>query len=162
MALPILLAFGCLALLILEVFLVSFGTLSVVAIACGIGSVLLAFNEGSTFGWTMVGVLVVGAPFTLWGAFRVLPRLGFARGLYLERPVLSTEERGAAAPSRSNLMGAIGEAVSPLRPAGMAVFQGDPHQVVTRGTMIAPGTRVRVIEVEGNRIVVEEADAPSS
>jgi len=155
--LPILLVVACLAFLILEVFLVSFGMLSLVAIACGVGGILLAFHHDPAFGWTMVGIVVVGGPFTLWGAFKALPKLPFARGFYLKAPKLTHEQRAAAAPLRIKLLGAVGTATSPLRPAGIATFEGEPQQVVTTGPLLPPGTRVRVVDVAGNRVVVERA-----
>ena len=48
-----------------------------------------------------------------------------------------------------------GIAASDLRPAGVAEIEGRRVDVVTQGEMIAEGTRVRVTEVEGNRVVVE-------
>lgn len=156
MILPILLVITSLSVLVLEVFLVSFGTLALVAITLGATGVVLAFGHSAAFGWTLVGVLFVGAPGVLWGAFKLLPRLGFARGLYLKQPDLTDAERRAAAKPMSHLLGATGEAQTPLRPAGTALFAGEPVQVVTRGTMVAPGTRVKVVDVSGNRVVVEE------
>jgi membrane-bound serine protease (ClpP class) len=156
--LPILLVVASLCVLVLEVFLVSFGTLALVAITLGATGVVLAFGHSALFGWTLVGVLFVGAPGVLWGTFRLLPRLGFARGLYLRKPDLTDADRRAGARPMSHLLGAIGEARTPLRPSGTAVFGGDPVQVVTRGTMVSPGTRVKVVDVTGNRVVVEELD----
>ncbi|MHC4549629.1 MAG: NfeD family protein [Planctomycetota bacterium] len=158
MTIPILLVIGCLAVLILEVFVVSFGVLSVVAVALGVSGVVLAFRESQAYGWVMVGVLFVGAPAALWSAFKLLPRLPFARGLYLRRPKLTEAERHAAARPHTELLGAAGEATSPLRPSGTAVFDGVPVHVVTTGHMLAKGTRVRVTEVTGNRVVVEEIE----
>lgn len=158
MTVPILLVVGCLAFLILEVFLVSFGALSVIAIAMGVAGVLLAFQESTAYGWTMVGVLFVGAPAALWGAFKVLPKLPFARGLYLRKPELTDQERHAGVSARSELIGAIGEATSQLRPAGTAVFHGEPVDVVTTGRLLPQGAKVRVVSVTGNRIVVEEVE----
>ena len=106
-----------------------------------------------------MGVLFVGAPGVLWGAFRLLPRLGFARGLYLRKPDLTDADRRAAAPAMTHLLGATGEAATPLRPSGTAVFSGEPVQVVTRGIAVAPGRRVKVVDVTGNRVVVEEVEA---
>ena len=66
----------------------------------------------------------------------------------------------APAPSASDLsplLGAIGVAVSPLRPAGKMQFGDEFVDVVAEGGYIAPGTRVQVIEIEGNRVVVKEA-----
>lgn len=48
-----------------------------------------------------------------------------------------------------------GTASSELRPAGVAEIEGQRVDVVTQGEMIAEGDRVRVAEVEGNRVVVE-------
>jgi len=157
MIVPILLVCACLAFLILEVFLVSFGALSVIAIACGVGGIMLAFGYDPVFGWSLTGVVVVGGPLALWGAFKALPKLPFARGFYLKAPKLTPEERSAAAPPQERLLGAVGTATSPLRPAGIATFDGEPRQVVTTGTLLPPGTRVRVVDVAGNRIVVERA-----
>jgi membrane-bound serine protease (ClpP class) len=63
-----------------------------------------------------------------------------------------------ADPALAALVGAEGVASSPLRPTGV-VRLGPEHgerriDVVTRGEMIDAGTRVEVIEVDGNRVVV--------
>jgi len=156
---PILLVAACLAVLVLEVLLVSFGTLAIIAITLGTTGVVLAFGDSAAFGWTLVGVLFAAIPGVLWGAFKVLPRLKFARGLYLRKPELTDAERRAGAPALTRLLGATGEATTPLRPSGMAVFAGDPVEVVARGRLLPPGTRVKVVDVTGNRVVVEELDA---
>ena len=62
-----------------------------------------------------------------------------------------------AAPPKGELealLGAIGEALSDLRPAGVARFGDRRVDVVTEGEFIPRGTPVRVIKVEGPRVVV--------
>src|SRR5262249_53758265 len=54
------------------------------------------------------------------------------------------------------LLGAIGVAATPLRPAGKTQFGDSFVDVVAEGGYVMPGTRVQVIEVEGNRVVVKE------
>jgi membrane-bound serine protease (ClpP class) len=54
------------------------------------------------------------------------------------------------------LLGAIGVAATPLRPAGKAQFGDAFVDVVAEGGYVMPSTRVQVIEVEGNRVVVKE------
>jgi len=61
---------------------------------------------------------------------------------------------GAAQAAR--LLGAIGAATTPLRPAGTVAFGDEFVDVVTEGGFIPSGTRVQVVEVEGTRIVVKE------
>ena len=57
----------------------------------------------------------------------------------------------------ASLAGAEGVADTTLRPAGFATFGDRRVDVVTRGDEIPAGTRVRVVEVEGNRVVVARA-----
>lgn len=61
-----------------------------------------------------------------------------------------------------NFMGREGKALSTLRPAGRAVFGEDILDVVTEGEFINQDTQVRVVKVEGNRIVVGKADRGES
>ena len=56
--------------------------------------------------------------------------------------------------SRQGLEGKEGVAHSTLRPAGTALIDGVRVDVVSRGEMIAVRTRIKVIAVEGNRVVV--------
>jgi membrane-bound serine protease (ClpP class) len=56
----------------------------------------------------------------------------------------------------SALLGAIGVAATPLRPAGKVKFGDDYIDVVAEGSYVPPGARVQVIEIEGYRIVVKE------
>lgn len=57
--------------------------------------------------------------------------------------------------TEASLVGQTGEAVSMLRPAGLARFGDRQLDVVTRGDFVKPGARVRIVEVQGSRIVVE-------
>ena len=54
------------------------------------------------------------------------------------------------------MLGAIGVAATPLRPAGKAQIGDDFLDVVAEGDYVQPGSRIQVIEIEGNRIVVKE------
>ncbi|MHC5034492.1 MAG: NfeD family protein [Planctomycetota bacterium] len=56
-----------------------------------------------------------------------------------------------------DLVGVEGEALSTLRPSGIALLNDRRYDVVTRGEMLQKGTRLRVIEVSGNRVVVRRA-----
>lgn len=53
------------------------------------------------------------------------------------------------------LLGAEGTAITILRPAGTALFDGKRVDVVTAGEFIEPKTPVKVIQVEGLRVVVQ-------
>jgi membrane-bound ClpP family serine protease len=86
-----------------------------------------------------------------------LPSIPFANRMVLQPP---GEEEGfedvAGDTAAGPLLGAIGVAATPLRPAGKAQIGDDFLDVVAEGDYVSPGTRVQVIEIEGNRIVVKE------
>jgi membrane-bound serine protease (ClpP class) len=52
--------------------------------------------------------------------------------------------------------GDTGVAESPLRPAGRARFGDDSVDVVSNGTFVEAGRIVRVVDISGNRVVVQE------
>ena len=52
----------------------------------------------------------------------------------------------------------MGVATSDLRPSGLALFGDRRVDVVSQGDFISAGTRVRVIEVSGNRVMVESVE----
>ncbi|TSA34701.1 MAG: hypothetical protein D4R65_05915 [Verrucomicrobiaceae bacterium] len=53
-----------------------------------------------------------------------------------------------------SLLGATGEAVTPLRPAGTAVIGGRRIDVVAESGLIEPGQKIEVVLQEGMRVVV--------
>ena len=57
-------------------------------------------------------------------------------------------------PELKTLVGKSGTAITPLRPAGVALIDGHRVDIVTRGEFVETETEVEVILVEGNRVVV--------
>lgn len=157
-----------LVLLALEVFVVpGFGFTGVSGVALMFLGLLLMTLEnwpneqeewkdfGASFGTLAASALlaVVGAVALTWS----LPNVPFLNRMILKPP----SEPVANALSLSNsgvndLIGAIGVAVTPLRPSGKAQFGGQFHDVLAEGDYVAPGSRVQVVEIEGTRVVVKE------
>lgn len=69
-----------------------------------------------------------------------------------------TQEEGYTAPLQSYeiFLGKHGIALCQLRPAGTADFSGERLDVVTEGVYVTTGSRVKVIAVEGTRVVVRQ------
>jgi membrane-bound ClpP family serine protease len=114
-------------------------------------------NLGSTFGSFAIAMAlaVVGALALTWS----LPSLPFLNRMVLTPPRLDNENAHSLSLSNSGpieLLGAIGVAVTPLRPSGKAQFGGQFLDVMAEGDYVAPGGRVRVVEIEGKRIAVKE------
>ena len=99
------------------------------------------------------GIVLIAFFIILFGRF--LPKNPMFRHLILASATAQADGF-AAAPTRKSIIGAIGVASSPLRPSGTALFGDEPLDVITGGNFIRAGSKVRVVEARGNRIVVEE------
>ncbi len=57
---------------------------------------------------------------------------------------------------KSKYLGAIGVCSTDLRPAGTIIVEGEPLDVVTEGNFVKHGDIVKVINVDGSRILVRQ------
>jgi membrane-bound serine protease (ClpP class) len=72
----------------------------------------------------------------------------------MARPFVSQGTVGEIGTERPELVGQTGTALSHLRPSGSAVINGQRVDVVTEGSMIEKGSDIKVVAVEGLRVVV--------
>ena len=57
---------------------------------------------------------------------------------------------------KSKFLGAIGVCATDLRPAGTITVEGEPVDVVTEGNFVKKGDIVKVINVDGSRVLVRQ------
>jgi membrane-bound ClpP family serine protease len=160
-----------LALIALEVFVIpGFGVTGISGILLVLGSLaLVAYGHWpqSSEDWAglgqQVGPIGIGMLLAICLAFllaRYLPSVPLFNRLMLHPPDETADGLeqgpGVSYPELAALLGAIGVAATPLRPAGKTKFGEEFVDVVAEGSYIEAGTRVQVIEVEGNRVVVKE------
>ncbi|MBI1913290.1 MAG: hypothetical protein HYS12_00805 [Planctomycetes bacterium] len=159
-----------LVLLGIEIFVLpGFGVCGVSGIVLVIGSLaLVAYGHWPQTGreWVDLSKQVGPLGLGLMGAVvlavllaRYLPNIPYANRLLL-KPQTETDDLDEAsepvASPHAALLGAIGVAATPLRPAGKVQFGEQFVDVVAEGSYIVPGARVQVIEIEGNRVVVKQ------
>lgn len=130
------------------------GVLGTIGGASLAGAIMVGFKAFPGYGVPIafVIVLLVGAAMGLWIKF--FPRTVLGKKMTVSRSLAAFK---ATEEGIESLAGREGVAQSRLRPGGYAQIDGRRVDVVTRGEMIEPGARVRVVEVAGNRIVVEKA-----
>ncbi len=107
-------------------------------------------DAAQTVVWAMVLMIAMVA-----ATWKILPRTPFygwtvAQGVL--DPAAGYIVQDAEAVRRA--VGLTGIATSPLRPAGRGRFDGTNYDIVTRGEFLEKGTRLRIIQAEGNRYVV--------
>lgn len=101
-----------------------------------------------------------GLIFSIAGAFaiaRFLPSVPMFGWLMLPAPDdQNSDAGGTLQPATSpGLLGAMGTAVTELRPAGRACFGDDYIDVTTESGFVEAGKRVQIIEIDGLRVVVK-------
>src|SRR5437016_4299141 len=149
-----------LVLLVAEIFVPSGGLLFVASSAAIVAGVVMAFVYGdtSTGFLTLVGVFVI-VPVLATGMLYLWPRTAMGKRFILpdqddtlaQMPVNLELER---------LRDRFGQALSDLRPAGVASFDGKRIDVMTEGMMVAAGAWVRCVDVQAGKVVVRQVDKP--
>lgn len=149
------------ALLVTElIFITGFGLAGVAGIlAILAGLILSMIGPGDTpqFILMTTGRVVSSIVLALVASLvfmRFLPRMPFGRKLILETSLGAGQGFESVPASDHALMGKTGRATTPLRPAGIADIQGERIDVVSEGELIDAGEGVRVVRVDGNRVVV--------
>ena len=122
---------------------------------CLIAALALTYSRyGIDQGNTMLsGVLVVSMILFFWW-MRAFPhtRLGRRWMLHEEVPPPTTQLKNAVA------AGSAGRALTPLRPAGTALIEDRRIDVIAESKIIEAGANIRVVRVEGGKVVVREAE----
>ncbi|MGC4004118.1 MAG: NfeD family protein [Pirellulales bacterium] len=140
----------------IEFFIPSSGVLGVLAalsICSGIG---LAFYErGPAMGFLFIGIAVVSVPAILVGGFKILPHTPIGKILISAAP--TSEDVLSDVATRRQLrdcIGWIGRATSVMLPSGSIEVEGHQFDAVSQGMPIEAGTPVKIVDVQGTRIIV--------
>jgi membrane-bound serine protease (ClpP class) len=150
-----------LGLLLVEIFLIpGFGVAGISGAILIFGGLLFTLdtNTGSwsaaiqTLSQSFVVIIVLGAFLVYF-----LPKTSLWKSTILD--TAETSEEGYAAPPEelSKFEGKHGIAFTPLRPAGVAIIDGERVDVVSEGSFIERDTEVEVLKVEGGRVIVRVA-----
>ncbi len=138
------------ALVIVEMFtpgLTAPGVIGFVLIILGIILTAGSVPEGLILLLIVIAILSVALFFVLRSA---------SKGMLSRSPLIKkeTESEYLSVDDMKFFVGKEGEALTILRPAGTCDFSGVRLDVVTEGSFVQKGTKVKVIRVEGRRIVV--------
>jgi membrane-bound serine protease (ClpP class) len=129
-----------------------FGILGAIAV---VASIVLA--SGTSLQYSLLSILIA-VVITIIGSIifiKIFGYKGFLRKIVLFDST-KTEQGYVASVTREDIIGLEGETVTPLRPAGTAVFNDERLDVVTEGNYIAANKKIKVIKTNGSRIVVRE------
>jgi membrane-bound serine protease (ClpP class) len=146
-----------------EVFIPSAGLLAVLSVLAFVGSIVCAFKVSAMWGMGFVIAAPVFMAIAIVKGFNILPRTRIGKRMILGAPpddqtAPESADTGSVTGGGAELIGQVGLAHTELRPSGSAQIGDRRYNVVSAGDFITQGAQVRVIEVCGNRIVVEEVE----
>ena len=138
--------------LVAELFHPGFGAFGILGlVAFGLDILISSKTVAQGLLFTAIAALIV-LVFLIIGARLIV------KGKMPKKLVLTEENGGTegfyAMEDYAALMGKTGIAVTVLRPSGIALIAGERVDVVTRGEFIDKDAPLRVVEIEGGRIVV--------
>lgn len=151
----------------LELFVIpGFGVVGILGLLALLGALVMStLGVGSHSDFVLWAVARMGFSLVLAIVLSVLflkflPKLPMGRKLILSTELETADGFSSAPPSDYQWLGRTGHAHSTLRPAGIADFQGHRVDVVSDGEFIDAGAPIRVLHVDGNRIVVQRDLGP--
>ena len=138
-------------LLVLELFVVSFGVLLVASIASAAAAIHYAFVASDATGWAMVAAVpVLAVVLARWG----LARIRRSRRLVPQSEITAEAGYHHHAEQVGVHPGAEGVMVTPARPSGRARFDGGECDVQVQSGSLGRGARVAVLRIDGPIVFV--------
>lgn len=142
--------------LIFAEFFLPGGIAGIIGLALIIGSILLAGGNVVNMGISIFIALIVA----ILGMVIIVKFFGKKINMFnkmILTDATDTEHGYVSNVNRVELLGKLGKSMTPLRPSGTIMLEGERIDAVTEGGYVDSGKVVKVIKVEGSRIVVREA-----
>ena len=156
----VLLFLGGVVLLFAE-FLLPGAIMGIIGAIMIVASVVIGWLQYPEYGLFIFGGEAVGTVGAVLLGFYTMSNTRLGKVLVMESEQNKSE--GFVSPSEDpELVGKLAVVQTALRPAGSILYEGRRIDAVSDGTFIDADTTVRVIEVEGHRVVCEEAVDPES
>ncbi len=142
--------------LLMEVFIPSAGLLLIGGVGALSGSLFVAFRSSLALGVLVIVLIVILLPTEIIIGVKLFPKTPLGKRMILGPKAQTTASDRAPVEDLSGLVGKEGVTLTYLRPAGVADLEGRRVDVVAEGTMIDAHRPVKVVLVDGNRVVVRE------
>ncbi len=127
------------------------GVIGLIGVLCIATSIILGFIESVELGVTLLVTAFVLGIAGLWAWIKFFPDSKLGKEIFLDK---NAKDWQGYEEKNKTLLDKEGVAHTQLRPSGVALIDAGRFDVVTQGELIDKGTAIRVIRIEGNRIVV--------
>jgi len=149
------------AAMIIELFVPAGGIIGLVGLGSIIASIVRTFQtQGNLVGSLFLIGAFIAIPTIFILYFKHFPRTFMGRRLILSQN--QSPETGYSSHTEDqykSLKGETGTAETALRPAGSIIVKGKRFSAVTDGEFLEQGVSIRIVHIEGNRIVVRKGES---
>lgn len=142
----------------LEIFVIpGFGIVGLLGIAGLLTSIILSFKNLTQAVWVLIAAIALTALFLkiFWKRLKKAPLF---KKLVLETSLEESKGFTAAEDKLKDLEGKEGFTATVMRPSGLIEVEGKRYSAQTAGEFLGRDVKIKVIEVKGNRIVIEESE----
>jgi membrane-bound serine protease (ClpP class) len=143
-------------LILIEIFVPGFGIFGIIGIGSIIGSMVLASYDTGTILFSVLLAVAI----TIFASILFFKYVGYRGPMkhVIFKDSTTSEEGYVTNKTRNEIIGKIGRTLTVLRPSGSAVIDDERLDVVTEGSYIGQGRKIKVIATAGSRIVVREVE----
>ena len=157
MWLPVGLAAAGLLAILAEMFLPTAGVLGAAGLGSIIASIVVVYRRfGSLAGSLYLAAVAVLIPVLIALYFKFFPRSPMGRWLMIRKTPGGGPAGGAEPGPYEGLTGREGRTLTVLRPVGLVLIGDRKYSAVSGGEFIERDRQVKVLKVEGSRILVRE------
>ena len=145
--------------IIVELFVPAGGVIGFIGIGLVISSIISAYTRfGVIVGTVFLLLGIIFLPILFATAFKIFPHT-FAGKIFILKDFQKKEEGFSSHDEEKFItnLNKEGIALTSLRPIGLAMIDDKKYNVTTTGEFINKNEKIRVIKVEGNKIVVRKA-----
>ena len=148
---------GVILLAVETLVLPGFGVAGIGGVAALIASIIIA-SPTVNQGVSSLVIAIIGTGVLLAISVKFLPTRKVWKRLILGDRQVSEEGYNAPSTELRELVGLEGVSLTPLRPSGTVKIGDKRVDVVSQGGFISSGSKVKVVKVEGTRVVVERLE----
>jgi len=133
-----------------------FGLPGLAGAVCLVAAIFLvsdSFKEGAII--TIIVLLLLGIMFAV--ILRFLSKGKLSSPVIL-KDELNTDKGYISSNNLNYLEGKQGVAITDLRPSGSADVEGKDYDVISEGRYIVKGAKIRVVKVQGSKIIVKQEE----
>ena len=143
-------------LIVLEIFIPSFGIITACSVGCLLGGLWLFFGYGTAWGLAGIALAVIIIPTVIVLVYKNFPKTKLGKNLLTEPTKRKPGEGVPDSDKLTALMGCQGQVLTTMRPVGKCQFDSGKFECIAESGFVKKDAKVEVIKVESSQVTVRE------